>query len=333
MTRKWHGVWSPKQSVGLLAVLLCLLTLTAPGQEQTERSTESIGEEDFPQVIVLGVAQDAGYPQAGCRRECCQRAWTDPTLARSAICLGIADPRTQQRWMVECTPDFKTQLHTFDSAFPPRSGLGLDGILITHGHIGHYAGLIHLGREVMGAKGVPVHVMPRMKAFLETSGPWSQLVTLQNIELLELADASPVQLNERIRVVPLLVPHRGEYSETVAFRIEGPNRKILFLPDIDRWEEWPTGIERAIREVDVAFLDATFFDGNELPGRSLDEIPHPLVCNSIERFGALGEADRRKVHFLHFNHTNPLLDSHSEQAARVRKAGMIVTEQGSRFGL
>jgi pyrroloquinoline quinone biosynthesis protein B len=211
--------------------------------------------------------------------------------------------------------------------------LGISGIFVTHAHIGHYAGLVNLGREVLGAKDIPTYVMPRMKDFLESNGPWSQLVELGNIDLQSLRADEPVELNERIKVTPIAVPHRDEFSETVAFRIEGRQRSVLFLPDIDKWDRWERTIEDELSRVSVAFLDATFFDAAELPGRDMREIPHPFGTESLARFAGLSEKDRDKIHFLHLNHTNPLLDQDSPETRRVEASGMHVAPQGKQVGL
>ena len=175
------------------------------------------------------------------------------------VFVDIVDPQTGQRWLLDCTPDFREQLRELDRIAPTQKSPGIDGILLSHAHIGHYTGLMHLGREVMGAHQLPVFAMPRMRQFLEKNGPWSQLVTAENITICDLADGSAVKLNNRLRVTPLLVPHRDEYSETVGFRIEGPSQSVLFLPDIDKWDQWETSIEDVLRDTDVAYVDGTFF--------------------------------------------------------------------------
>ena len=140
-----------------------------------------------PYIIVLGTAQDGGYPQAGCKKDCCKGAWGDATRRRDVASLGIVDPVSNQRWFIECTPSFPRQLRRLDEVDPRIAGK-INGVLLTHAHIGHYTGLIHLGREVIGANGVPVYTMPRMEKFLRTQGPWSQLVHLKNIVLQPMRD-------------------------------------------------------------------------------------------------------------------------------------------------
>jgi pyrroloquinoline quinone biosynthesis protein B len=282
--------------------------------------------------VVLGTAQDGGYPQAGCKKECCKGLWGDDTKRRDVASLGIVDPVGGQRWFIECSPSFPRQVRRLDEAHPKLAGK-LDGILLTHAHIGHYAGLIHLGREVMGTKGIPVHVMPRMEKFLRTQGPWNQLVGLNNIRLSPMRDGRVFSLNKRLRVTPFLVPHRDEFSETVGFQIEGPAKKILWLPDIDKWEKWKTPLEKVLKDVDVAYLDGTFFANGELPGRDMSKIPHPFITETMTRLKDQPASLRAKVRFIHLNHTNPAHDSDGIAAAQIRKAGMRVAKQGERVEL
>jgi pyrroloquinoline quinone biosynthesis protein B len=282
---------------------------------------------------VLGIAQDGGYPQAGCRRECCARAWRDASLHSGVSCLGIVDPATGQRWLLDATPDFPQQLRALDELAPATSVPGLAGIFLTHAHIGHYTGLMHLGREAIGARNVPVYAMPRMREFLVSNGPWDQLVRLENIELRALSADEPVALNERLTATPVLVPHRDEYSETVGFRIEGPNHSVLYIPDIDKWERWNRPIEKLIAEVDVAYLDGTFFAEGEIPGRSMAEVPHPFIEESMQHFAGLPTAERAKIRFIHLNHTNPALRADSPARREIERAGFRVAEIGERVGL
>ena len=285
-----------------------------------------------PYVIVLGIAQDGGVPQAGTDHQ----GWEDPQRQRLATSLGLVDPATGERWLFEATPDFPEQLHRLDVAAPVGEGYGIDGIFLTHAHIGHYAGLMHLGHEVMGADNIPVYAMPRMAEYLRSDGPWSQLVNYQNIDLREMADGESVQLNDRLRVTPFRVPHRQEYSEVVGYRIEGPHKSVLFIPDIDSWEDFDaagTRIEDLIAEVDHAYLDATFFDHSELPGRDMSGFPHPPISHSMRRFAELPAAEKAKVRFIHLNHTNPALWSENEQFREVLDKGFVLAMEGEKIVL
>lgn len=203
---------------------------------------------------------------------------------------------------------------------------------LTHAHIGHYTGLMHLGREVLGAHEIPVYAMPRMCEFLQHNGPWDQLVRLGNIELRSLEDGTEIRLNPRISVTPLLVPHRDEYSETVGFIIRGPRRSILWLPDIDKWERWATPLESVLARVDVAYVDGTFYSADELPGRDLREIPHPLMIETMDRLEAQPFEVHGKIRFVHLNQSNPALRD-TRVRAGIEKRGFAVAEEGGRTSL
>lgn len=233
--------------------------------------------------------------------------------------------------MLDCTPDFPAQLHALDQVAPLDASPGLDGVLLTHGHIGHYAGLMHLGREALSASDVPVYAMPRMRKLLETSAPWELLNRLKNVVLEDLEGGKTLALNPRLSVRALPIPHRSEYTETVGFVVTGPNRKALYLPDIDKWERWPA-VHKVLNEVDLAFVDGTFFGDGELQ-RPMSEIPHPSVEESLAFFGDWDTDLRNKIHFIHMNHTNPLLQADGPAHAAVAAAGMHVAKEGEVFGL
>lgn len=297
------------------------------------RCTPSVPAPEGPYVVVLGIAQDAGVPQADCRKTCCAEAWRDPQKRQRVACLGIVDPRSGQRWLIDATPDFKHQLWQLNQLAGAPDASPVDGIFLTHAHIGHYTGLMQLGHEVIGARGVPVYAMPRMLAFLSNDGPWDQLVRYGNIQLMPLLEDIGLQLNDRITVTPIQVPHRDEYSETVGYRISGPRQSVLFIPDIDKWEKWQTPVEEQIARVDAAFLDGTFFSSGEVGGRDMSEFPHPFIRESMQRFAVLPETERQKIVFIHLNHSNPALVKNSIARAQIEQAGHRVAQQGERFGL
>lgn len=284
------------------------------------------------ELVVLGVAQDAGYPQINCYAEHCLPAWKKTELRRLATSLAVIDRQNNTKYLFEATPDIKEQLYQLHK-LAPDTEYPMAGIFLTHAHMGHYTGLIHLGREAASTKSVPVYAMPRMKQFLETNGPWSQLVKLKNIELVELESERKVELSPKLNVIPLLVPHRDEFSETVGYKIIGAKKTALFIPDIDKWQKWSVDIRELIKQVDYAFVDATFFAAAELPNRDMNEVPHPFVSESIQFFANLSKEDKAKVHFIHFNHSNPLLIDGSKAQREVRKQGFKFAKEGMRIFL
>lgn len=288
--------------------------------------------DDETYLYVLGVAQDAGYPQAGCYKPHCLPAWENPSLRRMASSIAVVDETSSAKYLFDATPDMREQLFKLHELAPDES-FNLAGVFLTHAHIGHYTGLMHFGREAMGANGIRVYTMPRMFEFLSNNGPWDQLVRLDNIQLERLADNKAVQLAADVFVTPFVVPHRDEYSETVGYRIDGPNKSAVFIPDIDKWERWSTDIRDIIRSVDYALLDATFFADGELGNRDMSGIPHPFVAESMALFDDLSAAEKARIVFIHMNHSNPLLINGSDEQQTVRDKGFRVAFEGMRLDL
>ena len=276
--------------------------------------------EQDPYVVVLGIAQDGGAPHAGCQKDCCATRWNDPSKYLMVSSIGIVDPNTKETWMIDATPDFPKQLEILTGNDHNK----LKGIFLTHAHIGHYTGLMFLGREVMGSNSVPVYAMPKMAKYLRSNGPWNQLVDLENIVIEKLKDERTVKLNDRIKVTPFQVPHRDEFSETVGYKIEGANKSVIFIPDIDKWSKWEKDIVTIVKENDYAILDGSFYQNGEIIGRDMSEIPHPFIIESLETLKS--SLDNSEVYFIHLNHTNPALIKESEAQKQILKAGFKIAE-------
>ena len=74
-----------------------------------------------PYVMVLGIAQDAGYPQMNCKKECCTATWSNTELQRTTSCLAIVDPTTNEQWIIDATPNIKEQLQLLKSKTGTKS--------------------------------------------------------------------------------------------------------------------------------------------------------------------------------------------------------------------
>jgi len=325
---------SVKYACGLFASLL-IFTASLPGfaQDKGRAAVREDTSQGKVSLIILGTIQDGGAPHAGCRKDCCKRLFMHPDKNLKVVSLGLLDHAHDKTWLFEATPDFAEQAKTLRNLASARHKEVPDGIFLTHAHIGHYAGLMYLGKEAMNASEVAVFAMPRMKTFLAQNGPWSQLVSKGNISLRELQDEGEIQLSTGVSMKPFLVPHRDEFSETVGYIITGPNKKALFIPDIDKWEKWKTDIREAIAKVDYAFVDGTFYDGAEIANRDISTIPHPFIIESMKLFGDLPAAEKKKIYFIHFNHTNPVINEGSPQHRQVIQAGFNIAKAGKQFAL
>jgi len=288
-------------------------------------------DKDKQYVVILGTSQDGGVPQVGCQRSCCRNVWTK-RKRRLVSCLAIVDNRAEKRWLIDATPDFKNQLERLNTLFPTKKITpGLAGIFLTHGHVGHYTGLLNLENAIMNAKKVDVFVMPRMKSFLSDNRPWKDLVKRKNITLRLLENERTLTLSQNLSLKSFLVPHRAEYSETIGFKINGPNKKMLYIPDIDSWELMQEKIEDKIKEVDWALVDGTFFDTKELPYRDISQVPHPFISHSINLFKTMSMNDKKKVFFTHLHHTNQALLKTSKEYKKVIKNGFNIAVEKAIF--
>lgn len=250
------------------------------------------------ELVVLGIAQDAGIPQLNCQQPLCVSIRAGKRRAERVSSLGLIDRASGRAFLFDATPDFNAQIHALTGGRPP------DGIFLTHAHIGHYTGLMYLGRESINARAVPVYATDKMLEFLDTNGPWSQLIALGNIERRPVEFDRAVTIAGAVRVTPFRVPHRDEFSDTVGYRIDGPRRSAIFIPDIDRWEKWERSIRDVANTVDLAFLDGTFASPAEV-NRNIEEIPHPMMGRTRE----LLKGTKAKLWFIHINHTNAELEA------------------------
>ena len=269
---------------------------------------------------ILGVVQDGGFPHLGNNKTCCENI----DQKRYVTSILLTNNSNNESYLFDASPDINEQLNFMGD----RVKKDLKGIFLTHAHIGHYTGLMYFGREALNSKLINVYAMPRMKKFLEKNGPWSQLVELQNISIKQISNNSKISIAPNVIVQPVEVPHRGEFSETVGYKIYGPNKTLLFIPDIDKWYLWEKSIIDEIKKVDYALIDATFYDSKEVNYRDVSEIPHPFVVESLELFDTIKLKEKNKIFFIHLNHTNPLLNDNSEEYNYIITKGYNVAKEG-----
>ena len=305
-----------------MPTILCL-----PGMVMADAPDSSRFE-----ILVLGVAQDGGVPHLGCDKNCCATFRADGRRLFPTS-LGIHDRKTGKLLLVEATPAVEDQVALLQrlTATGGRGRKPVDGILLTHAHIGHYLGLAQLGSEVTSTTNLPVYVSLRMAEFLRTNGPWNQLIEREQIEIRVIEPGKVFQPMEGLSVLPIAVPHRDEYSDTMAFKFLGEKGHVLFVPDVDSWVRHPELLPLLLEDTKLAYLDATFYDGRELPDRDLSEIPHPLMVDTMIRLKQWAEDNPHRLQFIHLNHTNPALHDHKIQKD-VMGQGFCIAERGDRVG-
>ncbi|HVS01565.1 MAG TPA: MBL fold metallo-hydrolase [Thermoanaerobaculia bacterium] len=291
-----------------------------------------------PYLRVLGTAQDGGLPHVACTCERCEAARQDPGARRLVASLALVLPESDRVLLLDATPDLPEQLELLADVRAAPAGRvdrqPVDGIVLTHAHVGHYLGLAFLGFEAVHSRELPLWSTPRMASFLRDNEPWGQLVRLGNVALREVSPGEAVDLGDQVSLRLLPVPHRDELSDTVGLLIRGPRRTVLYVPDTDSWEAWhpPLPAVLAAAGVDVAILDGTFYSLGELPGRSVAQIGHPLMLDTAELLAAQ-VADGLEVYLTHLNHSNPALTAGSPERQRLQALGLRVLAEGQRIDL
>jgi pyrroloquinoline quinone biosynthesis protein B len=278
-------------------------------------------------AVVLGEMQDAGLPHIGCRCPACVSG-----RAGYAACLAVVDARGANTavYLLDATPDVKHQLALLADYLGPHRERPFrfnppDAIFLTHAHLGHVGGLPQFGPEAMAAAGLPVYASARLVTLLQETRLWSPV--LANLDLRPFAPNRPITLGTDLALTPIPVPHRDEWQVgTFAFLLQGPNRTLLYLPDIDDWQLWPEA-KMVLDAVDTAVVDACFYSLDELNGRP--PVAHPLILGTLAFFaGWPGD-----LVLTHFNHTNPVLVKGSEAETAVLQAGARLAYRGMRFRL
>lgn len=276
-------------------------------------------------LTVLGIAQDGGRPQPGCQRPCCQ----DLSAAdyRSPVSLGIKT-ENGTTILIEATRDLGRQLITFGE---PR----IDHLFLTHAHLGHVDGLGLFGRETMSARGIPLHSSPSMQNLIKSTPAWSLLLE-QGV--FELTDIGHVEIDDVV-IESIAIPHRAELSDMHAFVIRGKEHSVLFLPDHDSWDQTlaahkASSIREWLKRLEInhAFLDGTFWSGDELQGRDMSVVPHPTIQDSLARLGQKQSGDP-EIYFTHLNHTNPAYWENGVEYQQITQFGWRVSSEGLRINL
>jgi len=101
----------------------------------------------------------------------------------------------------------------------------------------------------------------------------------------------------------------------------------VFIPDIDKWSKWKKRLEDVVKANDYIFVDGTFYQEGEIM-RPMSEVPHPFVSETVSLLSKLSAADKKKVHFIHFNHSNPLIQGNKLKISEVVGQGFRIAIQG-----
>ncbi|MDY6770219.1 MAG: MBL fold metallo-hydrolase [Candidatus Nanohaloarchaea archaeon] len=262
---------------------------------------------------ILGSAQDGGVPHLGCSCDACSRARDDPSLQRSAASLRVFDADRDVNYIFDVSPDIR---HHVGDEF-------IDGVFLSHAHLGHITGLLYFGKEAFNADEVPLYCSETVAEFLRETSPYRTLIDRENIILNEFGGSPVSVMGMRVRPVP--VENRGYLTtDTHAFTIETGDTRLFYMTDIDRWTEDAVA---AVEDADIAVVDGCFWSSDEID--RYENVPHPPVEETLEE---LGHVDT-DVYLTHMNHTNPVLLPDADERQQVEDAGFTVADDGMEIQL
>lgn len=276
-------------------------------------------------------------PQIGCDCPNCHAARTTGHRRFAAsLALVVEQPGERSVVLIDAGPDLRRQTDLIPpcpAEVRPSGRAPFQAVLLTHLHMGHYAGLLELGPEVLDARGMPVFCTYGVADVLCANAPWSLLVARGNIDLRPIAPGSPFEPVPGLRAEAFRVPHRDEFGDTVGFAVGAPGgRPLIYIPDADNWHGMAPPLRTLVQTSEVALLDGTFFDRSELTaitGRDQGEVPHPPVSGTVGELDGLLD----RVVFTHLNHSNPLTAAGSPQSRWLAERGARVAIEGMRLAL
>jgi pyrroloquinoline quinone biosynthesis protein B len=276
-------------------------------------------------AVILGIAQDGGVPHPNCYCETCN-SFSAKNKQLSPSSIAVIDDT--QLHLIDITRDLNRQLRMI-----PKQ-MEVSDIWLTHGHLGHIDGMGLFGKEAIDAKGIIVHASESMTELINNTPRWRSLIDFGTFIIHPFTSNKTIQTSEFLSITPIPVPHRNEWTDTHAFIIKGKEKSILYLPDHDTWEETLESLGKETifewfesLEVDIFFIDGTFWSSNEL--KRQNEVPHPPILETIQR---LNNSNKRfDVRFIHLNHSNPLLNPESKETKILQDSGYKICVEGEIF--
>jgi pyrroloquinoline quinone biosynthesis protein B len=295
-------------------------------------------------VRVLGSAAGGGVPQWNCGGANSVRARSGDAQLAPRTQAGLAVSADGVRWsLLSASPDLRQQLAAFP-ALHPRPGtrdVPLDTVVLTSAELDVTLGLLSL-REA--------------QSYRVLSTPWVRNALFEHDAVFRLFEPAwgSARIDESVRLdregrlearffplaakVPgyrrVLVRPAADTTGGVRGVDRASGKRLVFAPALGALD---TATLAELAAADLRFVDGTFFTRDELralrPGApdalAMGHVPISGEGGSLTRLASLPG----RTLYLHMNATNPIVDSHSEEAARVRAVGIEVAQDGQELSL
>jgi pyrroloquinoline quinone biosynthesis protein B len=298
-------------------------------------------------IQVLGVAAGGGFPQWNCACDLCARCrrgeGPEPTTHAGIAVRGDGGGGW---WLANATPDVLAQIEAHPDLWPGPAARStpITSVVLTDAEFDHTIGLLLL-RE--GAS-LDVWATPAVLDILHDDFPVRRLVErYASFHWRELTPGEPAEVVPGVDVTPLAISDRcPRFSReperpdaVVALRIEDRSSggSALWSPQVGAWTD---EIRDAVAGVDVAFVDGTFWVGDELSGAgagtrgaaAMGHLPLSGPDGLAAHYAATGGDGVRRL-LAHINNTNPILDPASPERAELAALGIEIAPSGTSLDL
>jgi pyrroloquinoline quinone biosynthesis protein B len=292
---------------------------------------------------VLGVAAGGGFPQWNCACDLCARCRSGDG-PRATSHAGIAVRGDDDRWcLANATPDVHAQIEADPDLWPaPPRATPITSVVLTDAEFDHTIGLLLL-REgatldvwgtpaVLGILAEDFPVRRLVERYAEFR--WRELTPGKPAAVLAGVDVTPIAVSDR---APRFASSPDQPDAVVALRFEDRTTggSALWAPQVPAWTD---AIRDAVAGVDVAFIDGTFWTGDELPRTKTGTRPaHAMGHLPVGGPGGIAEELARlptgRALLAHINNTNPILDPDSPERASLAAQGIEVAPSGTSLDL
>lgn len=224
-------------------------------------------------ITFLGTGTSTGVPQLGCKCEVCHSEDVYDKRLRSSIMVESQNKRV----LVDCTPDFRTQMlnQTFQK---------IDALFLTHEHYDHVGGIDDLRPYSQHFGGIDIYaeenVMHALNSRIAYCFKENKYAGIPNIKLHKINIESHINIGS-INITPIRVMHHK--LPIVGYRINN----TAYITDI---KTLPESEYHKLQNLDVFIVSA------------LRKTPH-ISHQTLEEAIALSKLIKpKKTFFTHMSH-------------------------------
>ena len=297
-------------------------------------------------ILVLGSAAGGGHPQWNCHTPSSLRVWQRAPGMLPRTQTSIAVTVNERDWiLINASPDFRQQILATPALWPSQ-GLRhspIKSVVITSGEIDHIAGLLSMREN----QAFTLYSTPPILDVL-SSNPIFDALDQGVVARTALALDVPLQLHG-VTVTPFSVPGKvplfleGQFADhlegtaehTLGLCIADRQHRCFFIPGC---AYFTSELQQRLQDADILFFDGTLWRDDELIGLGVSaktgaRMGHMSIDGPDGTLKLLSDLRIPKKYFLHVNTTNPILNAHSAERAKIQSCGWDVAYDGLEISL